>query len=332
MKNEPSCNLSVQLNLNRLFKSMDRILHPCSGASEFILRYLRFWNAAYPDQTASKASWSASTLCTCKLILNSCERNHKPISVQFDIWFWRCLLKTSRIRPSWFKLYFFYLYKIWQVYKATQNTITIFAGPHSTVGNVSGYRCESDCRSRGNEFDPGPVPYFRGDWSWNNFYSHSPPSAESFKNGCCQLQAKVCARSTGYPLVQACPGKSVIRWTDRPAMTIAVDLGRKATKQTNKQPQYKWDSEESRLTYLNLYPKYDHLGYQNKTIFKPGNLNHFYNLGAWLLILERLKICKANNGRRRKWTDPFDKSGKKSFVLKDLIMEFLKMLRCDVIK
>ena len=23
------------------------------------------------------------------------------------------------------------------------------------------------------------------------------PSAESFKNGCCQLQAKVCARSTG---------------------------------------------------------------------------------------------------------------------------------------
>ena len=26
--------------------------------------------------------------------------------------------------------------------------------------------------------------------------------------------------------------KSVIRWTDRPAMTIAVDLGRKATKQT----------------------------------------------------------------------------------------------------
>ena len=32
----------------------------------------------------------------------------------------------------------------------------------------------------------------------------------------------------------ACPGKSVVRWTDRPAMTIAVDLGRKATKQTNK--------------------------------------------------------------------------------------------------
>ena len=37
------------------------------------------------------------------------------------------------------------------------------------------------------------------------------PSAESFKKGCCQLQAKVCARSTGSLLVQACPGKSVVR-------------------------------------------------------------------------------------------------------------------------
>ena len=38
-----------------------------------------------------------------------------------------------------------------------------FAGPRSAVGNVSGYRCVSDCRSRGREFDPGPVAYFRGD-------------------------------------------------------------------------------------------------------------------------------------------------------------------------
>ena len=37
------------------------------------------------------------------------------------------------------------------------------------------------------------------------------PSADSFEKGCCQLQAKVCARITGYPLVQACPGKSVVR-------------------------------------------------------------------------------------------------------------------------
>ena len=39
------------------------------------------------------------------------------------------------------------------------------------------------------------------------------PFAESFKKGCCQLQAKVCARGTGYMyvLVQACRGKSVVR-------------------------------------------------------------------------------------------------------------------------
>ena len=37
------------------------------------------------------------------------------------------------------------------------------------------------------------------------------PFADLFKKVCCQLQAKVCARITGYPLVQACPGKSVVR-------------------------------------------------------------------------------------------------------------------------
>ena len=54
-------------------------------------------------------------------------------------------------------------------------SLLTLAGLRSAVGNVSGYRCVSDCRSRGREFDPGPAPYFRGDWSWNDFYSHSPP-------------------------------------------------------------------------------------------------------------------------------------------------------------
>ena len=56
--------------------------------------------------------------------------------------------------------------------------------------------------------------------------------------GCCQLQAKVCARLLVNCLFKLAQEKSVVRWTDRPAMTIAVDLGRKATKQTNKK-QYK---------------------------------------------------------------------------------------------
>ena len=35
--------------------------------------------------------------------------------------------------------------------------------PHNAVGNVSDCRYVSDCRFRGQEFDPGKVPYFRGD-------------------------------------------------------------------------------------------------------------------------------------------------------------------------
>ena len=67
----------------------------------------------------------------------------------------------------------------------------------SAVGNVSGYRCVSDCRSRGREFDPGSVPYFRGDDYEMISMVILLPSADSFKKGCCQLQAKVCARTTG---------------------------------------------------------------------------------------------------------------------------------------
>ena len=58
------------------------------------------------------------------------------------------------------------------------------------------------------------------------------PSAESFMKDCCQLQAKVCARLLVNCLFKLAQEKSVVRLTDQPAMTIAVDLGRKANKQT----------------------------------------------------------------------------------------------------
>ena len=70
-------------------------------------------------------------------------------------------------------------------------------GLRSAVGNVSGNRCESDCRSRGREFIPARSHTFV-----QIDHEIIPriillPSTESFKKGCCQLQAKVCARSTG---------------------------------------------------------------------------------------------------------------------------------------
>ena len=70
-------------------------------------------------------------------------------------------------------------------------------GPHSPVVNMSGSRCECDCRSRGASSIPARAHTFVE-------IDHEIistviilPSAESFKKGCCQLQAKVCARSTG---------------------------------------------------------------------------------------------------------------------------------------
>ena len=66
----------------------------------------------------------------------------------------------------------------------------------SAVGNVFEYRFASDYRSRGHMFDPGPVPYCcKID---HEFISKVIllPYADLLKKGC-QLQAKVCARTTG---------------------------------------------------------------------------------------------------------------------------------------
>ena len=65
-------------------------------------------------------------------------------------------------------------------------------GPRSAVGNVSGNRCMSDCRSRGREFDPSSVPYFVEIDHEIISMVILLPSAESFKKSCCQLLAKVC--------------------------------------------------------------------------------------------------------------------------------------------
>ena len=51
----------------------------------------------------------------------------------------------------------------WLIYQSrlySMNSITSIFDV-SVWGNVSGYRYVSDCRSRGREFDPVPVPYFR---------------------------------------------------------------------------------------------------------------------------------------------------------------------------
>ena len=73
------------------------------------------------------------------------------------------------------------------------------AGPRSAVGNVSGYR-EDACLTA----DPGvasSIPVRSHTFVEIDHEMISTvillPSADSFKKGCCQLQAKVCARITG---------------------------------------------------------------------------------------------------------------------------------------
>ena len=77
------------------------------------------------------------------------------------------------------------------------NTTDNKTAPPSTVGNISCTRCESDCRSRSRSLIPARSHTFVE-------IDHEIistiillPSAESFKKGCCQLQANVCVQSTG---------------------------------------------------------------------------------------------------------------------------------------
>ena len=86
----------------------------------------------------------------------------------------------------------------------------MITGPHSAVCNASGYRCMSDFGSR--VVSPIPARYHTFVEIDHEIISTVIliPSADSFKKSCCQLQAKVCAQITGVPLVQACPGKSVV--------------------------------------------------------------------------------------------------------------------------
>ena len=85
------------------------------------------------------------------------------------------------------------------------NAILTILDRHVSMMHQINVRCNltrqaHKLKSRGREFDPGPVPYFRVDWlnwDWMIDWIISTvillPSADSFKKGCCQLQAKVCA-------------------------------------------------------------------------------------------------------------------------------------------
>ena len=112
-----------------------------------------------------------------KLYKNAEKR--KKVNMTFPIR-WQSNYLTSYI---WF--YFTKQRLITSLQKQETNT-----RPGSAVDNESDYRCRS------RKFYPGPVPYFHIGWSWH-IISTAILLFPLVQEGCCQLQAKVCARSTG---------------------------------------------------------------------------------------------------------------------------------------
>ena len=108
-----------------------------------------------------------------------------------------------------------------------------YTGPHSAVGNVSGNRCESDCRSRGRELNLGPVPYFLWDRLWI-IRSFSSLLLNNSRRIVVSYKRKYVHEVLVNCLFKLAQEKSVVRWTDRPSMTIAVDLGRKTKNKQKK--------------------------------------------------------------------------------------------------
>ena len=62
---------------------------------------------------------------------------------------------------------------------------TPLSAPSLLLLNLEAYSCPCLTADQGVTSST-PAPYFRGDWSWNNFYDHSPPFPW-FKKGCSQL-------------------------------------------------------------------------------------------------------------------------------------------------
>ena len=119
--------------------------------------------------------------------------------------------------------------KYWlTAYSASPRKSMVRWNDRCAVSNVS------NCRCRGREFDPVPVPYFCGDRSWNSFYGHSPPFCW-FKKVVFCYKGKYVQEVLVNCLVKLVQEKSMVRWTQDPDMTIAVDWDVKhQTKQANK--------------------------------------------------------------------------------------------------
>ena len=89
-------------------------------------------------------------------------------------------------------------------------------GPVSAVGKASWLQIQ------GSQVQSRPDPILGGDWSWNKYYGHSPPSADS-RRVVVSYKQKCVHEVLVNHLVKIAQEKRVVRWTDRLNMTITVD-------------------------------------------------------------------------------------------------------------
>ena len=124
----------------------------------------------------------------------------------------------------------------------------------------AGLVAQSDVYPPGMRTVVGPATFFHGDWSWNNFYGHSLPTADSSREEVSYLQKDV--HLVLVNRLWSLPRNSVVRLTDHLNMTlISCWLGRKTTNQT-----YKWLARLKRKEIIFKGHKSSHHHLHNKKI------------------------------------------------------------------
>ena len=115
-----------------------------------------------------------------------------------------------------------------------------------------GYAVRLETRRLRVQPPPMSATFFRGDWSWNIFYGHSLPSADSRRAVVSFWRKNV--HNTGWPLRGlSLPSKRVLGKLTALDMTPLGWLGRKTSTQTNRLSVYmvlKW------LCFLAMFKSY----------------------------------------------------------------------------
>ena len=126
--------------------------------------------------------------------------------IKMHFFCWRLFCHSKQCRPWWNA-----------ALCGVSSGSSLFAkiGLHSAVGSVSDCRYASDCNIRGHELDPGPVPYLFKE------IDHEIISTTILLPSTDSRRVVVSYKQKYVHEVLACPGKSVVRWTDRPDMTIS---------------------------------------------------------------------------------------------------------------